>query len=73
MSFTYKGLKAQLSRHIVTDTELDRQIQRLQQQNPRIGDSALFFTPLRRSQIRPLRTFHRLPPQVQPDSPHRTT
>ena len=37
MSFTYKGLKAELSKHIVTDTEVDRQIQRLQQQNPRIA------------------------------------
>ena len=37
MSFTYKGLKAQLNRHIVTDAEVDRQIQRLQQQHPRIA------------------------------------
>ena len=37
MSFTYKGLKAELSKHIVTDAEVDRQIQRLQQQNPRIA------------------------------------
>ena len=37
MSFTYKGLKAVLERHIVTDTEVDRQIQRLQQQYPRIA------------------------------------
>ena len=37
MSFTYRGLKAELSKHIVTDTEVDRQIQRLQQQNPRIA------------------------------------
>ncbi len=37
MSFTYRGLKAQLSKHTVTDAELDRQIQRLQQQNPRIA------------------------------------
>ena len=36
MSFTYKGLKAELSKHIVTDAEVDRSIQRLQQQNPRI-------------------------------------
>ena len=35
MSFTYKGLKAQLDRHIITDAEIDQQIQRLQQQNPR--------------------------------------
>ena len=37
MEFTYKGLKAQLTKHIVTDEEVDRQIQRLQQQNPRIA------------------------------------
>ena len=37
MSFTYRGLKAELNRHIVTDAEVDRQIQRLQQQNPRIA------------------------------------
>ena len=37
MQFTYKGLKAELSRHIITDEEVDRQIQRLQQQNPRIA------------------------------------
>ena len=38
MSFTYRGLKATLERHIVTDAEIDRQIERLQQQNPRIAD-----------------------------------
>ena len=38
MSFTYKGLKAVLERHIVTDAEVDRQIERLQQQNPRIAE-----------------------------------
>ena len=37
MEFTYKGLKAELTKHIVTDEEVDRQIQRLQQQNPRIA------------------------------------
>ena len=37
MSFTYKGLEAQLNRHIVTDAEVDGQLQRLQQQNPRIA------------------------------------
>ncbi len=37
MSFTYRGLKARLERHIVTGEEIDRQIQRLQQQNPRIA------------------------------------
>ena len=37
MEFTYKGLKAHYSRHIVTDAEVDRQLQRLLQQNPRIA------------------------------------
>ena len=36
MSFTYRGLKAHYQRHIVTGEEIDRQIQRLQQQYPRI-------------------------------------
>ncbi len=36
MSFVYRGLQAQMTRHIVTDEEVDRQIQRLQQQNPKI-------------------------------------
>lgn len=36
MEFTYRGLKAELTRHIITDEEIDRQIQRLQQQSPRI-------------------------------------
>ena len=37
MAFTYRGLKAENIRHIVTDAEIDKQIQRLQQQNPRIA------------------------------------
>ena len=37
MSFIYKGLKAQMTRHIVTDEEIDRQIERLQQNSPRIA------------------------------------
>ena len=37
MSFTYRGLKATNTRHIVTGDEIDRQIQRLQQQTPRIA------------------------------------
>ena len=37
MAFTYKGLKAQLDKHTITDAEIDQQIQRLQQQNPRIA------------------------------------
>ena len=37
MSFTYKGLQAQYSRHMITDEEIDRQLHRLQQQTPRIA------------------------------------
>ena len=37
MSFTYRGLKAKLNRHIVTTEEIDRQMERLRQQNPRIA------------------------------------
>ena len=36
MSFTYKGLKASYSRHIVTEEEVNRNMERLRQQNPRI-------------------------------------
>jgi len=36
--FTYKGLKAKLERHIVTDEEVDKNMQRLLQQNPRIAE-----------------------------------
>ncbi len=38
MGFTYKGLTAELSKHIITDEEVDRQLQRLQQQSPRIAE-----------------------------------
>ena len=38
MSFTYKGLKAKLEKHSVTDEEVDRNLQRLLQQNPRIAE-----------------------------------
>ena len=38
MSFTYKGLKATLTKHIVTDEEVDRQLHRLQQMHPRIAE-----------------------------------
>ena len=38
MSFTYKGLKIQYKRHLITDEEIDRNIQRLLQQNPRITE-----------------------------------
>ena len=37
MSFTYRGLKAENIRHFVTEAEIDRQIEHLQQQNPRIA------------------------------------
>lgn len=37
MSFIYRGLKATLNRHIVTDAEIDRQLERLQQQYPRVA------------------------------------
>ena len=37
MSFVYRGLKATLKRHIVTDAEVDRQLERLQQQYPRVA------------------------------------
>jgi len=37
MSFEYRGLKAQFDRHIVTSEEVDRQMERLRQQNPRIA------------------------------------
>ncbi len=38
MEFTYKGLKASFDRHLITDEEVDRQLQRLLQQNPRIAE-----------------------------------
>ena len=38
MSFTYRGLKAALDRHIVTPEEIERNLQRLQQQNFRIAE-----------------------------------
>ena len=38
MAFTYRGLAETLSRHIVTDEEVTRQLQRLMQQNPRIAE-----------------------------------
>ena len=37
MNFTYKGLTAQLTKHTVTDAEVDAQIERLRQSNPRIA------------------------------------
>jgi trigger factor len=38
MAFTYKGLQANYSRHIITTAEIDRQIERLLQQNQRIAE-----------------------------------
>ena len=38
MSFTYKGLSAELSRHTVTTEEIDRYMQHLAEQNPRIEE-----------------------------------
>ena len=31
MSFTYRGLEAELNRHIVTEEEVDKQLERLRQ------------------------------------------
>lgn len=36
MSFTYKGLEAAYTRHQVTDEEVDRQLERLRQQSPKV-------------------------------------
>ena len=38
MSFTYKGLKIQYKRHVITNEEIDRNMQRLLEQNPRIAE-----------------------------------
>ncbi len=37
MAFTYKGLTAAYTRHIVTEEEVNRNMERLRQQNPRIA------------------------------------
>ena len=37
MAFTYKGLTAQMCRYFVTDEDVERQLLRLQQENPRIA------------------------------------
>ena len=37
MSFTYRGLKATLNRHIVKEEEVNHHLQRLRDQNPRIA------------------------------------
>jgi len=36
MSFTYRGLEARLERHTVTEEEVDRQMERLRQQSPKV-------------------------------------
>ena len=38
MRFTYKGLSAELTRHTVTEAEVDSQLERLRQENPRITE-----------------------------------
>lgn len=38
MAFTYRGLTATFDRHIITDTEVEQQLQRLLQQTPRIEE-----------------------------------
>lgn len=37
MSFTYKGLEAQVTKYVVTKEEVERQLQRLRQQSPRVA------------------------------------
>jgi len=37
MAFTYRGLTAEYTRHIVTDEEVDKNMHRLMEQNPRIA------------------------------------
>ena len=37
MSFTYKGLQAQISKYTVTGEEIDRQLERMREQTPRIA------------------------------------
>ena len=37
MSFVYKGLTAQLNRHLITEDEINRQIETMRQNNPRIA------------------------------------
>ena len=38
MAFTYKGLKGKLERHTVTEEEVNRQLQRLKDENPRFHE-----------------------------------
>ena len=37
MGFTYRGLKAHLDRHLVTEEEVNHHLQRLREQNPRVA------------------------------------
>ena len=37
MALTYRGLTAEFNRHIVTDSEVDQHLHRLQQQTPDSG------------------------------------
>ena len=38
MSFTYRGLKAKLERHMITEEEVNRNLERMREQNPRIAE-----------------------------------
>jgi len=38
MAFTYRGLQAQYTRHLVTAEEVERQLRRLQQSHPRVAE-----------------------------------
>ena len=38
MAFTYRGLQAQYTRHLITAEEVERQLRRLQQSHPRIAE-----------------------------------
>ncbi|MBQ7330071.1 MAG: FKBP-type peptidyl-prolyl cis-trans isomerase, partial [Oscillospiraceae bacterium] len=38
MAFTYRGLTAEYTRHIVTSEEVDKNMHRLMEQNPRIAE-----------------------------------
>ena len=38
MAFTYKGLEAKLEKHIITDEEVDKHLQQLVQQSPKITE-----------------------------------
>ena len=38
MEFVYKGLRADYQRHLVTDEEVDRNLERLRQQSPQVRE-----------------------------------